>query len=130
MQHRILFCLFAASTAYAEPAWLAKVDGEFITQEGVNETMSTLGQPHALSDATADEGTRIVDSVIDRRLLERAAKAEGADKAPEFQRRLALIKTDLMIQLYIEHAAAKALDEAALRAYFAVNEDRFTFKES
>jgi parvulin-like peptidyl-prolyl isomerase len=126
----VLFCLplvpVAANAQSTEP--LAQGENFVITQADVDVALAALGE-RAASVATEPELRRqLVDNLVSRRLLERAALAAKVDQDPEVARRLEFLKTDLIIQRFVERETAN-LDEAALRAHFDEFRDRFSRKE-
>lgn len=92
----------------AEGQTVAIVNGEEITAAELNAELAGAGN-QAGSDKDATR-SRILQAMIDRRLLAQQARADGVDKSPEFLNRQRKMTEDLLISML----AARQIDTAQL----------------
>jgi peptidyl-prolyl cis-trans isomerase C len=67
--------------------------------------------------------------MVNSALVAKKAKAEGFDKTPQFQARLADMTTQLLAGEYMDSIAAKKTTDKDLKAWFNQNKTRFSKKE-
>src|SRR5690606_4760592 len=69
-------------------------------------------------DTTSDLFRRVLDEVIDQKLLAREAKKRGLDKRPLAQRRLAAARERILGDMLVENVVDNAIDENAVKALY------------
>jgi EpsD family peptidyl-prolyl cis-trans isomerase len=119
MQNRLVvgLAIALASSACdkkAEGQTVAVVNGEEITSSELNAELASANIP---ADADKKEATsRILQSLIDRRLMAQQAKKEGIDRSPEFITRQRRTTEDLLINMLATRQldTAKLPDDAAI----------------
>ena len=100
----------SACTKKAEGQTVAIVNGEEITAAELN---AELGNAKIPEGADKDQArTRVLQAMIDRRLLAQQAKTDGIDKSPEFLNRQRRATEDLLINMF----ASRQIDTAQLPA--------------
>lgn len=105
-----LALLASACNKKAEGQTVAVVNGEEITAAELNAELGSAKLPQG-----ADKNqirARLLQSMIDRRLLAQQAKTDGLDKTPEFLNRQRKATEDLLISML----AARQIDTAQLPA--------------
>jgi peptidyl-prolyl cis-trans isomerase C len=100
----------SACTKKAEGQTVAIVNGEEITAAELNAELANAKMPEgADKDQTR---SRVLQTMIDRRLLAQHAKKDGIDKSPEFLNRQRRATEDLLINMF----ASRQIDTAKLPA--------------
>jgi len=110
----------SAPAAAAQPAdpVLARVDGQEIRLSDVREAAQEL--PEELRNAPpAMLFPLIVDQLVAQKALVAKARAEGLERDPEVQRRIARATDQELQQAMLRREVAPALTEEALRARYA-----------
>jgi peptidyl-prolyl cis-trans isomerase C len=107
------------ASASGDPA-VAKVDGQSVlksdvTREAVAQGLIGDGEP---LDVASDLFQRVLDEVIDQKLLAAEAVRRGIDKQPGAQRRLAAARERILGDMVVEGAVASAVNENAIRALY------------
>ena len=92
----------------AEGQTVAIVNNEEITAAELNAQIATAKLPPGLSKE--DARTRVLQSMIDRRLLAQQAKKDGIDKSAEFLNRQRQATEELLIRML----ASRQMDTAQL----------------
>ena len=92
----------------AEGQTVAIVNGEEITAAELNAEITNAKIPEGTDKAEAR--SRMLQAMIDRRLLAQQAKADGIDRSPEFLNRLRRATDDLLISML----ASRQIDTAKL----------------
>jgi len=100
----------SACTKKAEGQTVAIVNGEEITAAELNAELSNSKIPEGADKDQAR--TRVLQAMIDRRLLAQQAKTDGIDKSPEFLNRQRRATEDLLINMF----ASRQIDAAKLPA--------------
>lgn len=103
-----LALMASACNKKAEGQTVAVVNGEEITATELNAELANAKLPEGADKNQAR--TRILQSMIDRRLLAQQAKTEGIDKSPEFLNRQRKMTEDLLLNMY----ASRQTDTAQL----------------
>jgi EpsD family peptidyl-prolyl cis-trans isomerase len=98
----------AACGKKAEGQTVAIVNGEEITAAELNAEIANAKIPEGSDKAEAR--SRVLQAMIDRRLLAQQAKADGIDRSPEFLNRLRRATDDLLISML----ASRQIDTAKL----------------
>ena len=100
----------SACTKKAEGQTVAIVNGEEITAAELNAELANAKIPEGADKDQAR--TRVLQAMIDRRLLAQQAKTDGIDKSPEFLNRQRRATEDLLINMF----ASRQIDTAQLPA--------------
>jgi peptidyl-prolyl cis-trans isomerase C len=97
----------AVATVDNQVVWASDVKREAVTQGLIGE-----GEP---LDVTSDTFHRVLDQVIDQKLLATEALKRKLDKDPLAQRRLAAARERVLGDLLVESVVADAVNENAIR---------------
>lgn len=97
----------AVATVDGKTIWASDVKREAVTQGLIGE-----GEP---LDASSDVFHRVLDEVIDQKLLAAEALKRKLDKDPLAQRRLAAARERVLGDLLVESVVADAVNENAIR---------------
>jgi peptidyl-prolyl cis-trans isomerase C len=100
----------SACTKKAEGQTVAIVNGEEITAAELNAELANAKIPEGADKDQAR--SRVLQAMIDRRLLAQQAKKDGIDKSPEFLNRQRRTTEDLLINMF----ASRQIDTAQLPA--------------
>ena len=87
-----------------------------VVREAVAQGLIGEGEP---LDVTSDLFQRVLDEVIDQKLLAAEAEHRGIDKQPGAQRRVAAARERILGDMVVEGAVASAVNENAIRALYA-----------
>ena len=104
----VLMASVSACGKKAEGQTVAIVNGEEITAAELNAEITNAKIPEGTDKAEAR--SRVLQAMIDRRLLAQQAKADGIDRSPEFLNRLRRSTDDLLISML----ASRQIDTAKL----------------
>ncbi|MDB5461494.1 MAG: peptidylprolyl isomerase [Caulobacteraceae bacterium] len=107
------------ASAPGDPA-VAKVDGQpvlksDVAREAVAQGLIGDGEPLEVS---SDLFQRVLDEVIDQKLLAAEAVRRGIDSQPGAQRRLAAARERILGDMVVEGAVDSAVNENAIRALY------------
>ncbi len=99
---------------------VAKVDGQTIwssdvKREAVAQGLIAAGEP---LDASSDLFRRVLDEVVDQRLLAAEAARRHLDKDPAAQRRLAAARERVLGDMLVESVVADAVNDNAVRGLY------------
>jgi peptidyl-prolyl cis-trans isomerase C len=97
----------AVATVNGQTVWASDVKREAVAQGAIGE-----GEP---LDATSDTFHRVLDEVIDQKLLAAEAVKRKLDKDPTAQRRIAAAKERVLSDVLVESVVADAVNENAIR---------------
>ena len=103
-----LVIMVPACNKKAEGQTVAIVNGEEITAAELNAELAGARIPEGVSKDQAR--ARILQSMVDRRLVAQQAKKDGIDKSPEFLNRQRRMNEELLINMY----ASRQIDTAQL----------------
>lgn len=98
--------LFVALTACEQPTShtneniVVKVGSELITENELNQALSRLGPRN--EDVAAEVRSKVLDALIDQRLVADAAKSAGLDKQPEVALALQQAQRQILFDAYME----------------------------
>lgn len=125
------FALVAAGLAACAPSGdsgkaqpgdvaVAKVDGKpvwksDVAREAVAQGLIGDGEP---LDVNSELFQRVLDEVVDQKLLATEAARRGLDKSPAAQRRLAAARERILGDMVVERAVSGAVNETAIRALY------------
>ena len=105
-----LALLASACNKKAEGQTVAVVNGEEITAAELNAELASAKVPDGADKAAIR--SRILERMIDRRLIAQQAKTDGIDKSPEFLNRQRKATEDLLLTMF----ASRQIDTAQLPA--------------
>lgn len=105
-----LALMASACDKKAEGQTVAVVNGEEITAAELNAELGSAKLPEGVDKNQAR--ARVLQSMVDRRLLAQQAKTDGLDKTPEFLNRQRKTTEDILIGML----AARQIDTAQLPA--------------
>jgi len=116
----LLVTLSSASESYGT------VNGEEITKEEVAQVMG----PQAMQFDTlnGDMKKRVLNILVDRKLLAQNASKSGLEKSEAYKKKLESIKKDLLLNVWMEEEAKKiekSTTEAELKSFYEKNKDNF-----
>lgn len=105
MRHRTLLIasaalLFSGCDRKAGGQTVAVVNGEEITSSDLNSELQQLNLPAGMDKKVAT--SKVLEALIDRRLIEQQARSEGVDKSPEFLTRQRRATEQLLISMYAQ----------------------------
>jgi peptidyl-prolyl cis-trans isomerase C len=86
-----------------------------VKREAVAQGLIAEGEP---LDATSDLFRRVLDEVVDQKLLAREAKRRGLDKSPLAQRRLAAARERILGDMLVEKKVDESIDEDKIQALY------------
>lgn len=97
----------------------ARVDGIEITDRELDVEAAQMGMPQ--------NDPRVIDHLIDRKLLARAAKADLVDRTPAVQIETRRAREDILARAYAQRivGTARPVDEAAVERFMQANPYRF-----
>jgi peptidyl-prolyl cis-trans isomerase C len=99
---------------------VAKIDGKPVWKSDVYReavAQGLLGEGEAL-DVKSELFQRVLDEVVDERLLAAEAIRRGLDKSPAAERRLAAARERILGDMVVEGAVNSAVNETAIRALY------------
>ena len=103
-----LVMMVSACNKKAEGQTVAIVNGEEITAAELNAELAGARVPEGVSKDQAR--ARILQSMVDRRIVAQQAKKDGIDKSPDFLNRQRRMNEELLINMY----ASRQIDTAQL----------------
>ncbi len=129
MRLSIVFLIIALGSNVVEASELAKIDDVVITTDSFASALKALGPQGEMVAANPELRKRFLDHVINSQLVARKAKAEGFDKDPAFQARLADVTAQLLAGEYMDRLVEKKSSEKEIKAWFEQNQILFSTKE-
>jgi peptidyl-prolyl cis-trans isomerase C len=123
----ILFGTNALSSARAGE--LAKVDDIVITSEAFTSSIKALGSQGEMVASNPELRKRFLDHMINSQMVARKAKAEGFEKNPRYQARLAEVAQQLLAGEYMDHLIEKKSSEKEIQTWYEANKQLFSSKE-
>ena len=93
-----------------QTVWASDVKREAVAQGLIGE-----GEP---LDASSDMFHRVMDEVIDQKLLAQEARKRGLDKSPLAQRRLAAARERILGDMLVEKTVDESIDEDKVKALY------------
>jgi len=120
----LLVSLCSAETNYGT------VNGESITADEVNQVVGTQG----INFDTLDKKTKkkILDIIVERKLLTQNASKSGIEKTDSFKKKLEELKKDLLLNMWMEQEAnkiEKSTKESELKEFYEKNKKNFETPE-
>jgi parvulin-like peptidyl-prolyl isomerase len=102
------------------------VNGEEITKDEVNQIVAVQGIDFDSLDKNTQK--RILDMIVDKKLLSQNALKSGIDKSEGFKKKLEIAKEDLALNLWMEQEAeriSKSITDAQIKEFYEKNKDKF-----
>src|SRR5690606_31239551 len=99
---------------------VARVDGHTVWSSDVKReavAQGLIGQGEPL-DASSDLFRRVLDEVVDQKLLAAEAVKRKLDKDPAAQRRLAAARERILGDMLVESVVAERVNDAAVKALY------------
>lgn len=122
------FLLPFGARAQDEDRVAATVDGEAVLVSDVERLAATLSQQYP--KAPLDELRRqVVQRLVERKLIVRAALEAGLDRKPEVRKRLAEIRDDVLQEIYLTERVNSEVTEEKLRAAYGQMTAKLAGKE-
>jgi peptidyl-prolyl cis-trans isomerase C len=106
--------------AQAGDVAVAKIDGKPVWKSDVAReavAQGLIGEGEAL-DVNSELFQRVLDEVVDQKLLASEAIRRGLDKSPAAQRRLAAARERILGDMVVEGAVNSAVNETAIEALY------------
>lgn len=127
--------LFVALTACEQPTShtneniAVKVGSELITENDLNQALSRLGPRD--EGVAAEIRSKILDALIDQRLVADAAKSAGLDKQPEVARALQQVQRQVLFDAYMEriYKDMPKPTVAEVNDYYTLHPDLFSARK-
>ena len=102
------------------------VNGDNITADEVNQIVGVQGMKFDTLDKNMQK--KVLDMIVDRKLLAQNASKAGLEKTDEFKQKLEMIKKDLTLNLWMEQEAKKiekSTKESELKEFYEKNKKNF-----
>jgi EpsD family peptidyl-prolyl cis-trans isomerase len=116
-------------TSNANEKIVATVGGELITENELNQALSRLG-PH--NEAVAAEvRSKVLEALIDQRLVAEAAKSTGLDKQPDVVRALQQVQRQVLFDAYMEriYKDMPKPTDAEINDYYSLHPELFSARK-
>jgi peptidyl-prolyl cis-trans isomerase C len=110
----------ASGKAQAGDVAVARIDGKPVWKSDVSReavAQGLIGEGEAL-DVNSELFQRVLDEVVDQKLLATEAIRRGLDKSPAAQRRLAAARERILGDMVVEGAVNSAVNETAIAALY------------
>ncbi|MDR3162918.1 MAG: peptidylprolyl isomerase [Helicobacteraceae bacterium] len=119
-------CVFALCASLAGAAVLATINGETITSEEINALLSQSQQPLTYEQLSDEDKKKVLDEVIDRRLLSQQARKDGIEGNADYKIALEMAKENLAVNLWIKNMLdALSVSDKEAKAFYNDNKARF-----
>jgi peptidylprolyl isomerase len=113
----------------AEAKTLVTVNGESITQEEMELLLSQSELPDFNAISPEDQ-KRLIESMVERKLLAQHAQSEGIEENERYQKAVAVLRENLMIDIWLEkYASTIPVSDAEAKKLYEENRDRFSQPE-
>jgi len=103
------------------------VNGETITDTEIAQTLGASGMTYDSLDETMKK--RVLDMVVDRKLLAQVAEKSGIEKSEEYVRELKSLKRDLALDIWMKKemkTLKEGLSKEKLQKFYKANEKNFS----
>ena len=135
MKRFVCFFIFVAvigvSLSYAAQKILARVNGEPITEEDIQDALEVFPpQLRAIVETHPELKKKLLEDLISQKLLVQQMKKEGVKEDAEIKRKVEKYREALLLQKFIKgkFANIKVTDKEA-KAYYEAHKDEFTVPE-
>ncbi|MDR0747559.1 MAG: peptidylprolyl isomerase [Helicobacteraceae bacterium] len=119
-------CVLALCASLSSAAVLATVNGETITSEDINALLSQGQQPLTYEQLGDEDKTKVLNDVIDRRLLSQQARKDGIEKNADYKMALKVAEDNLAVNLWIKNMLDKiSVSDKDAKAFYNENKARF-----
>jgi len=125
--------LVAASmtTTLSASEILATVNGKTITKQDAEAFVSASSPQTKFSTLDKAQQAMIKDRLIEKVLFTELAAKEGIEKNPEFQRNMAKIKEELLVNMWMKKQMDNAVvSDSEAKDFYTKNEEKFMQKAS
>jgi parvulin-like peptidyl-prolyl isomerase len=102
------------------------VNGEKITKEEVNQILGMQGIP--FDSLNKDMQKKIINMLVDRKLLAQKAIKSGVENSEAFKEKLKVVKEDLALNVWMDEETKrieKSITDDEIKAYYEKNKDKF-----
>jgi parvulin-like peptidyl-prolyl isomerase len=125
---KILFSsLLVASSIFAST--LATVNGEKITEEDVNAFLAPIARGATFDVLPADAKEKLLNQMIEKKLLTKEAKKDGIEKTKEFKETISKLSDDIALELWMKKAFEEIkISDKDVKKYYDDNKE-VEFKE-
>ena len=116
-------------TSNANEKIVATVGSELITENELNQALSRLGPRNEA--VAAEVRSKVLEALIDQRLVAAAAKSTGMDKQPEVARALQQVQRQVLFDAYMERVykdMPKPAD-AEINDYYSLHPELFSARK-
>ena len=103
------------------------VNGEPITDTEIAQTLGASGMTYDSLDEPMKK--RVLDMVVDRKLLTQVAEKSGVEKSEEYARELKALKRDLMLDIWMKkemETLKKGISKEKLQKFYNDNKAQFS----
>ena len=105
---------------------LATVDGKNVTKQDAQLFVRATAQGINYEQLTPEQKKMITDRRVERALFIEAAKKEGIEKTPEFNKNLEKLKDELLVSLWMKSQMDNALvSDSEAKEFYENNKDKF-----
>lgn len=108
---------------------VATVGGELITENELNQALSRLGTRN--EGEAAEVRSRVLEALIDQRLVAEAAKSTGLDKQPDVVRALQQVQRQVLFDAYMEriYKDMPKPTDAEINDYYSLHPELFSARK-
>lgn len=108
---------------------VATVGGELITENELNQALSRLGARN--EGEAAEVRSRVLEALIDQRLVAEAAKSTGLDKQPDVVRALQQMQRQVLFDAYMEriYKDMPKPTDAEIKDYYSLHPELFSARK-
>jgi parvulin-like peptidyl-prolyl isomerase len=102
------------------------VNGEVISEDEISQTLGQQGIEFATLNKEMQK--RVLDMVVDRKLLSQHAAKNKIEESKDFKEKLELIKKELVLNLWMEREAKRiesSISDADIKADYEKNKDMY-----
>jgi len=116
-------------TSIANEKIVATVGGELITENELNQALSRLGARN--EGEAAEVRSRVLEALIDQRLVAEAAKSTGLDKQPDVVRALQQVQRQVLFDAYMEriYKDMPKPTDAEIKDYYSLHPELFSARK-
>ncbi|MGE4169480.1 MAG: peptidylprolyl isomerase [Candidatus Margulisiibacteriota bacterium] len=107
---------------------LAKVDGDTITTKDLDARIKTFPAQYASALQQRDNKVKVLNQMVDEKILAKAAEDEGITKQDEYQTQLESAKQNILTNLIVREKVEKNIPQVTeddIRDYFTKNPAQF-----
>ena len=108
------------------PDALAVIDGQAITEADLLAEIARLPEKSQVRYDAADQRARLLDELITKEILVRAAREGGLDRDPTLEAELEAFERDRLVQAMERAAVEESVSEADVEAFYAANPSEFS----